>query len=422
VLIDCSRQRPRFQTRTRETHPKQPVITLEKAREDTRVSRHKTPKDSFIPQHNFPKPFQPQQPPALREQGLTSEIRVALGGIGNCSSSLVQGVQYYRNTHTRPAGLTHPKIGKYAISNIRFVAGFDIDQRKVGKDLAQAIFAEPNNTRKILEPKNLDVRVQMAQPLDGVSPIAGDKIQVSNTKPANVPKTLQDSQAEILVNLTPTGATKASEMFAQAALQAGCAYINATPAKIATSRQWQAKYRRKTLPLAGDDIMDQIGSTVLHKGVLSLLVERGLHLDETYQLDIGGGTESQMALDKKRYEIKRSIKTAAVAEAVPYKFPLVAGSSDFVDFMENRRTSYFSIKGEYFAGTEFTLDMRLSLEDAPACAGILIDVIRMVKVAKDKKIGGPLDAVSAFGFKAPPKRIAPQTLDRQLEPFLSIKA
>jgi len=353
---------------------------------------------------------------------LTNEIRVALAGIGNCSSSLIQGTEYYRNTRTRPTGLTHPRIGKYTTSSIRCVAAFDIDQRKVGRDLSQAIFAPPNNTRKILEPKNLDVKVQMAQPLDGVSPIAGDKIQVSDSKPSNIPKTLRDSEAEILVNLTPTGASKASEMFAQAALQADCAYINATPARIANNRKWQAKYRRKTLPLAGDDIMDQIGSTVLHKGVLSLLVERGLHLDETYQLDIGGGTESQMALDKKRYEIKRSIKTAAVAEAVPYKFPITAGSSDFVDFMENRRTSYFSIKGEYFAGTEFTLDMRLSLEDAPACAGILIDVIRMVKVAKDKKIGGPLDAVSAFGFKAPPKKMASQTLDRQLEPFLSAKA
>jgi myo-inositol-1-phosphate synthase len=350
------------------------------------------------------------------------EIRVALAGIGNCSSSLIQGTEYYQNTRTRPVGLTHKRIGKYTLNDIRYVAGFDIDQRKVGKDLSQAILQPPNNTRKIIDPKNTGVMVQMAQPLDGVSPLAGDKIQVSDSKPANIPKTLQDSEAEILVNLTPTGATRASEMFAQAALQAGCAYINATPAKIATSREWQAKYRRKTLPLAGDDIMDQIGSTVLHKGVLSLLVERGLHLDETYQLDIGGGTESQMALDKKRYEIKRSIKTAAVAEAVPYKFPITAGSSDFVDFMENRRTSYFSIKGEYFAGTEFTLDMRLSLEDAPACAGILIDVIRMVKVARDKQIGGPLDSVSAFGFKAPPKKIPAQTLQGQLEPFLSAKA
>lgn len=161
--------------------------------------------------------------------------------------------------------------------------------------------------------------------------------------------------------------------------------------------------------MVGDDVMDQIGSTILHKNILSLLVERGLHLDETYQLDIGGGTESQMALDKKRYEIKRNIKTAAVAAAVPYKFPITAGSSDFVDFMENRRTSYFWIRGEYFAGTEFTMDIRLSLEDGPACAGILSDVIRMTKVAADRKIAGPLASVSAYGFKAPPSRTRRET-------------
>lgn len=353
---------------------------------------------------------------------MTADVRVALAGIGNCSSSLVQGVEYYRKTNNKTLGLAHPRIRKYAITDIHFSAAFDIDQRKVGKDLSDALFQEPNTARKIVEPGNLGVKVQMAQPLDGVSPITGDKIQVSNSKPANITEALQDTETDLLVNLTPTGAVRASEMFAQAAWQAGCAYINATPSGIARNRKWQSKYKRKSLPLVGDDVMDQIGSTVLHKGTLSLLVERGVHVDETYQLDIGGGTDSQMALDKKRYEIKRSIKTAAVAAAVPYKFPIVAGSSDFVDFMANRRTSYFSIKGQYFAGTDFALDMRLTLEDAPACAGVLIDVIRMVKVALDSKIGGALDTVSAFGFKAPPRKIPAETIEAKLRDYLSAKA
>jgi myo-inositol-1-phosphate synthase len=177
---------------------------------------------------------------------------------------------------------------------------------------------------------------------------------------------------------------------------------------------WQAKYKKKGVPVVGDDIMDQIGSTILHKNLLSLLVDRGTQIGETYQLDIGGGTESQLALDKKRYEIKRGIKTAAVAAAVPYKFPIVAGSSDFVDFMENRRTSYFWIKGEYFAGTDFTLDMRISLEDGPACAGILTDVIRMVKLATERDQTGALNAVSSYGFKAPPKRVPLENLNQEL--------
>ena len=168
------------------------------------------------------------------------------------------------------------------------------------------------------------------------------------------------------------------------------------------------------MPLAGDDIMDQVGSTILHRNVLALLVDRGLHIGETYQLDIGGGTESELSLDKKRYEIKRKIKTSSVAAAVPYQFPIVAGSSDFVDFMENRRTSYFNIKGEYFGGTEFSLDMRLSLEDGPACAAVVSDVIRMVKLSWDHGETGPLNAVSAYGFKAPPKRLPDQTLKQEL--------
>ncbi len=342
---------------------------------------------------------------------------MALAGVGNCASSLVQGVEYYRAKQAKPTGLVHSKVGNYSASDIRFVAAFDVDQRKVGRDLSEAIFAEPNNTRKILERRRSGVRVQMVKALDGVSPIAGDKIQLSSSKPSNLAQVLEESEAQILVNLTPTGASKASEMYAQAAWQADCAYINATPAKIASNTKWQGKYQKKNLPLAGDDVMDQIGSTILHKNILSFMVDRGLHIGETYQLDIGGGTESQMALDKKRYEIKRSIKTAAVAAAVPYKVPIVAGSSDFVDFMENRRTSYFWVRGDYFAGTQFTLDMRLSLEDGPACAGILADIIRMVKVAKDKKMGGPLYAVSAYGFKAPPKRISPQQLEEQLVAF-----
>lgn len=308
----------------------------------------------------------------------------------------------------------HEKIGQYMPSDIKFVTGFDVDQRKVGKDLSEAIFSEPNNTRKILSVHSTGVKVQMVQPLDGISSIAGDKIQLSNSKPVNLSKALQDSEADVLVNLTPTGATKVSEMYANAALLANAAFVNATPAKIASNKTWQGKYKKKGSILVGDDIMDQIGSTILHKNLLSLLVDRGTRIGETYQLDIGGGTESQLALDKKRYEIKRGVKTAAVAAAVPYKFPIVAGSSDFVDFMENRRTSYFWIKGEYFAGTDFTLDMRISLEDGPACAGTLIDVIRMVKLASEKKQSGALNAISSYGFKAPPKIVPLQNLNTEL--------
>ena len=346
-------------------------------------------------------------------QQMPREIRVALAGVGNCASSLVQGIDYYRQGK-KLTGLANARVGPYAVADIRIVAAFDIDKRKVGRDLSDAIFQEPNNTRKFTQPAATGVRVQMAQPLDGISPIAGDKILLSDAKTANPAKVLEDSKADILVNLTPTGATKASEMYAKAAVSAKCSFVNATPARIASNKQWQSKYKKGKVALVGDDIMDQIGSTILHRDVLSLLVDRGLHVGETYQLDIGGGTESQLSLDKKRYEIKRNIKTSAVAAAVPYSFPIVAGSSDFVDFMENRRTSYFNIKGEYFGGTEFSLDMRMSLEDGPACAAVVADVVRMVKLATDREEIGPLLTVSAYGFKAPPKRMSDQTLKQEL--------
>ncbi len=350
-----------------------------------------------------------------------TKIRVALAGIGNCSSSLVQGVEYYRNAKSRPVGLNYPTIAGYVVQDLEFVAAFDIDRRKVGMDLSEAIFAGPNNVRRIAQPRRLGVQVEMSQPLDGVSSVAGDKIELSDSKAAKTVDVLKSAKADVLVNLVPTGASRASEMYADAALKAGCAFINATPAKIASRPSWQAKFKKRTLPLLGDDVMDQIGSTILHKTMLSTLNERGMHFGETYQLDIGGGTESEIALDKKRYEIKRAIKTSAVAATVPYQFPIVAGSSDFVDFMENRRTSYFWIRGEYFAGTEFTMDIRLSLEDGPACAGVLVDVIRMARTAVENKQDNLLPSISAYGFKAPLSRLEAGAVKADLDQLIGKK-
>lgn len=344
---------------------------------------------------------------------MVKPIKVAIAGVGNCASSLVQGVEFYRRGKER-TGLLHSKIGPYNVYDMKFVAAFDIDSRKVGHDISEAIFAEPNNARKITQPPKTGVKVHMSQPLDGVSPIAGEKINVDDSKPAKISAVLEESDAEILVNLTPTGASKASGMFADQSLKANCAMINATPSRIASNKEWRSKYRSKELALAGDDVMDQIGSTVLHRNLLAFLVDRGMRVSQSYQLDIGGGTESQMALDKKRYEIKRNIKTAAVAAVVPYKFPLVAGSSDFVDFMENKRTSYFSIDAEYFGTTSFTLDMRMSLEDGPACAGTLTDIIRLVKVGIENEDPELVDITSAFGFKAPPRIFPEETLKQRM--------
>jgi myo-inositol-1-phosphate synthase len=344
---------------------------------------------------------------------LKNDIRIALAGIGNCASALVQGIEFYRKEKVRD-GLVNAKIGKYTVNDLKFVAAFDIDERKVGRDLSEAIFAEPNNVRKIIQARQSNVQVHMAQPLDGISPIVRDKILLSKSKPVRISEILKEAEPDMLINLTPTGASKASTMFAQAALQAGCGYVNATPARIARDSILHKKFSQRKLTLVGDDIMDQIGSTIFHRNILAFLENRGLRIEDSYQLDIGGGTESQMALDKERYEIKRKIKTAAVAAAVPYSFPVVAGSSDFVDFMENRRTSYLNIQANYFAKTSLTLDMRMTYEDGPACAGTLIDVIRITRIAMDEKDSSLTDLASSYGFKAPPKRVDEQTLKQRI--------
>lgn len=350
-------------------------------------------------------------------------IRVAVAGVGNCCSALVQGVYRLRGRGSgAKVGILHPRIGGYGPGDIEFVAAFDVDARKVGKDLSQAILAQPNNTLRIHRVPETGVRVQKAEVLDGVGEYLKDEITIDDAPPANVSQVLEQSKAEILLNLLPTGADAASRHFASAALASGCAFINATPAKIASSARWQLGFRRARLPLVGDDLVDQIGATAVHKSIFKMLVDRGLTIDESYQLDIGGGTESLNALDKKRYEVKREIKRASVASVVPYRFPLVAGTSDYVDFMGNSRTSYFWIRGRYFGDAPFSMDITLNIVDGPAGAGTLIDVIRCMKVAVERGLGGAIPSISAYAFKSPPKQAPPDVAARWLEEFIARKA
>ncbi len=349
-------------------------------------------------------------------------IKVAVAGVGNCCSALVQGVHHYLATKDeKGVGILNVEIGGYRVSDIEFVTAFDVDARKVGQDLSKAIFAEPNNTMKFSDVMELGATVQKAEVLDGVGEYVRDKITVSPTGPVDISEVLKSNDAEILINFLPTGAVKASRYYAVEAMDAGCGYVNATPTKIASVKAWQKRFREAKVTLSGDDVMDQIGSTIIHKAVLKTLIERGILIDESYQLDIGGGTESLNALERTRAEIKRATKKASVGSVVPYPFPLVAGSSDYVDFMENARTSYFWISGKYFGNAPFTMDIRLSTIEGPACAGIMIDVIRAMKVAIDRGISGPLLSVSAFAFKMPPRIAPPEMARRWFYEFVSGK-
>jgi len=348
-----------------------------------------------------------------------SRIRVALVGVGNCASALVQGVNYYEKAENeeQALGLRHISIGGYHPRDIEFVCAFDIEARKVGKDLSEAVFSPPNNTLRFAHVPKMGVPVLKGQVLDGVGVLLKNVIKVSKQPEVDVAEKLKENRAEIVVNLLPSGAFKATEGYTKQALEAGCAFANASPVFIASRTQWAERFKKAGLPVVGDDLADQVGSTAVHKTLLKLLSEQGVRIYETYQLDVGGGTESLDTLDRTR-ELKRSVKTQSVESVLPYKASVVAGSTDYVDFLENRRDSFFWIKGFYFGKVPMLLDLRLSTVDAPNAGSVLFDVIRAVKIALDRKIAGPLLSVSAAAFKHPPKNMPMETAEKQFEEFV----
>ncbi len=348
-----------------------------------------------------------------------SEIRVALAGIGNCASALVQGVNYYANAskEEQAIGLRNLTLGGYHPKDIRFVCAFDIEARKVGIDLSKAVFAKPNNTLKIADLPELGTQVLRGPTLDGLGELTKKIIKQSAQPEVDVAKELKESKTEILVNLLPSGAAKAAEWYAAQALEAGCAFINASPVFIASNTGWAKRFKKAGLPLIGDDLADQVGSTAVHKTLLKLLSEQGVRIDKTYQLDVGGGTESMDTLERTR-ELKRAVKTQSVESVLPYKASVVVGSTDFVDFLENRRDSFFWIKGFYFGDVPMLLDLRLSTVDAPNAGSVLFDVVRAAKIALERRVAGPLLSVSAANFKHPPKNMPTDTARKQFERFV----
>jgi len=351
-----------------------------------------------------------------------SKIKVALVGVGNCASALVQGVHYYRNPEkeTNAMGLRHLFLGGYHPRDVEFVSAFDVDTRKVGNDLSEAIFSPPNNTLKFADVPKLDVPVLKGPVLDGVGKLLKDVVKIDASPDEYVAKRLRESDAEMVINLLPSGAVKASGWYAEEALKAGCAFVNATPTFIASDAAWDKRFEKAGLPIVGDDLTDQVGATILHKLLLKTLADRGVRVSETYQLDVGGGTESLDTLERTR-EVKRIVKTKSVETALPYKASVVAGSTDYVDFLENRRDSYFWIKGFYFGGIPMQLDLRLNSVDAPNAGSVMLDVIRAVKIALDRGTAGPLLSVSAYAFKHPPQAMSLEEAEQLFESFIGGK-
>ena len=325
------------------------------------------------------------------------EIRVAVAGTGNLCSSLVQGTHFYAKAK-EPLGLLHPKLGGYKPSDVKYVAAFDISDVKVGKDLGDAIYAKPNNAPKMVDVPKLGVTVNMGPAPDLVEEGTLSSIKLAKAEAVNVAAELKKAKADMLINMVSGGSDKASALYAKAAIDAGCAYLNATHSNVAGDAALINKFVAAKLPVAGDDLLDQVGATAIHIGILEFLHSRGAHIDESYQLDVGGGAESISTLEKTK-DTKRSIKTAAVTGHVPYKFPLVSGSTDFVDFLGNGRDSFFWVKGRYFGGVPFTMDLKLSSEDAPNGGSILLDAVRGMKVAKDKGEKGLVAPICSYAFK-----------------------
>ncbi|MGQ9506570.1 MAG: inositol-3-phosphate synthase [Candidatus Bathycorpusculaceae bacterium] len=350
------------------------------------------------------------------------KIKVALAGVGNCASALIQGLKYYSKYENaeESIGLRHLILGGFHPRDVKIVAAFDIDSRKVGKDLSEAIFAPPNNAPKIADIQPCNVIVQKGPVLDGVGEYAKTVVQISEEQEVDVAETLKENDAEILLNLLPSGAAEASQWYAEQALKANCAFVNATPTFIASDTHWSKRFEEAGLPLAGDDLMDQVGATTLHKSLLKLLSLHGVRITETYQLDVGGGTESLDTLERTR-DLKRTVKTRAVEGALPYKAEVVAGSMDYVDFLQNRRDSYFWIRGLYFCKTPMQIDLKLSTVDAPNAGSVLLDVIRAVKIALNRKMGGGILPICAYAFKHPPQMVSLETAEKMFEEFLMKK-
>lgn len=340
---------------------------------------------------------------------MAKKVKVAVAGVGNCASALIQGTRYYKSGQTGPGsagdwiGLTAYNLGGIEPDDIEFVAAFDVADTKVGKDLSQAIFAKPNNTVKIVkEMDKMDVKVLKGQVHDGVGRHLSEKVKISSEPAANVAQVLKDTGAEVLLNYLPVGSRQGTRYYAESSLDAGCAFVNAIPVFIASTPKWQQAFEGKGLVCAGDDVMSQLGATVVHKTLVKLFVDRGVKVDETYQLNIGGDMDFYNMLDEDRLEDKRISKTSAVAAMAPYEVPMRIGPSDYVSFLENDKVCYISIKGQYFGGIPVELDLKLKVVDAYNSAGVMIDALRAAKIAVDRGISGPLESISAYCFKHPP--------------------
>lgn len=347
------------------------------------------------------------------------EIRVAIAGVGNCASALVQGVFFYKDAKKYAPGLLSPKLGKYHVRDIRFVAAFDVDARKVGKDLSEAIFSPPNCVAKFCEVPELGVEVMKGPVVDSLKGNLEKEIKVAKGKPVDVAKVLEECDAHVLVNFLPVGSEEATKAYATSCLNSGTSFLNAIPVFIASRKEWQRKFEKAGVPVAGDDVQSQIGATVLHKTILKLLVDRGVRILDTYQLNIGGNMDFlNMVSGEWRLKSKRKSKRSALEAMVPYPVKMRVGPSDFVEHLRDVKIAYINVRAQNFGALPVEIELKLKVHDSPNSAGIVIDVVRALKIAMDRGISGVLRSVSAFAFKHPPVQMPYQEAKKAMEEFI----
>ncbi|WP_433248085.1 inositol-3-phosphate synthase [Streptosporangium sp. CA-135522] len=350
-------------------------------------------------------------------------VRVAIVGVGNCATSLIQGVHYYRDADpgARVPGLMHVKFGEYHVGDVEFVAAFDVDAKKVGRDLSEAIVASENNTIKICDVPPLGVTVQRGHTFDGLGEFYRDMIEESDEAPVDVVQVLKDSKVDVLVSYLPVGSEEADRFYAQCALDAKVAFVNALPVFIASDPVWAQKFTDAGVPIVGDDIKSQVGATITHRVMAKLFEDRGVELLRTYQLNFGGNMDFMNMLERKRLQSKKISKTQSVTSQIPHemgKADVHIGPSDHVPWLDDRKWAYVRLEGRSFGDTPLNLEYKLEVWDSPNSAGIIIDAVRAAKIALDRGIAGPILSASSYFMKSPPEQYSDDEARDYVEKFI----
>ncbi len=355
-------------------------------------------------------------------------VRVAIAGVGNCATSLIQGVEYYKNADPAGSvpGLMHVTVGDYHVSDIQFVAAFDVDAKKVGFDLAEATQASENNTIKITDVPPLGVTVQRGPTYDGLGKYYRETIDEADSEPVDVVAALKEAQADVLVSYLPVGSEEADKFYAQCAIEAGVAFVNALPVFIASDPEWAKKFEDAGVPIVGDDIKSQVGATITHRVLAKLFEDRGVALDRTYQLNVGGNMDFKNMLERERLESKKVSKTQSVTSNLTGSLAgkvadknVHIGPSDYVAWLDDRKWAYVRLEGRAFGDVPLNLEYKLEVWDSPNSAGIIIDAVRAAKIALDRGIGGPILSASTYLMKSPPVQMPDDQGRAQLEAFIA---